>query len=147
MEMCINYRQLNKMTIKNWYPLPRINGLFDQVGGSKIFLNIEQQCRYHNVRINDEYIHKTAFRTRYNHYEFVVMPFGLTNAPENVMCMMNNIFSRYLDTFVLVLIDDILVYFKNKEEHEEYLRIVLQVLIEHQLYAKFSKCNFYKPQI
>ena len=135
------------MTIKNQYPLPRINGLFDQVGGSKIFLKIDLQCRYHHVRINDEDIHKTAFRTRYNHYEFVVMPFGLTNAPANFMCMMNNIFSRYLDKFFLFFINDIMVYSMNKEEHEEHLRIVLQVLREHQLYAKFSKCDFYKPRI
>ena len=84
---------------------------------------------------------------RYRHYKFEVMPFGLTNAPANFMCMMNNIFSKYLDKFVLVFIDDILVYSRNKEEHEEHLHIVLRVLREHHLYAKFSKCDFYKPKI
>ena len=103
------------MTIKNCYPLPRINDLFDQVGGAKIFLNINLRSGYHQVWIHDEDINKTTFRIRYGHYEFVVMPFGLTNAPANFMCMMNNIFSRYLDKFVLVFIDDILVYSKNKE--------------------------------
>ena len=135
------------MTIKNCYPLPRIDDLFDQVGGAKIFFNIDLQSEYHQVRIQDEYIPKTAFCTRYGHYEFVVMSFRLTNAPANFMCMMNNIFSKYLDKFVLVFIDDILVYSKNKEEHEEHLHIVLRVLREHQLYSTFSKCDFYKPQI
>ena len=92
-------------------------------------------------------IHKTVFCTRYGHYEFVVMPFGFTNAPTNFMCMMNNIFSKYLDKFVLVFIEDILVYSKSKEEHKEHLPIVLRVLREQQLYPKFSKCDFYKPQI
>ena len=105
------------------------------------------QSKYQQVRIRDEDIRKTAFHTRYMHYAFVVMPFGLKNAPAKFMCMMNNIFSKYLDKFVQVFIDDILVYSKNKEEHKEHLRIVLQVLREHQLYAKFSKCDFYKPQI
>ena len=103
--------------------------------------------RYHQVQIHDEYIQKTAFRTRYVHYEFVVMPFGLTNAPTNFMCMMNNIFRKYLDKFVLVFIDNILVYSKSTKEHEEHICIVLRVLWEHHLYAKFSKCDFYKPKI
>ena len=145
MRMCIDYRQLNKMTIKNQYPLPRIDDLIDQVGGAKIFSKIDLRSGYHQVRIHDEDIHKSAFRTRYGHYAFVVMPFVLINAPVNFMCMMNNIFSRYLYKFVLVFIDAILVYSKNKEEHEEHLCIVLQVLREHQLYAKFSKSDFYKP--
>ena len=135
------------MTIKNHYPLPRIDNLFDQVGGAKIFSNIDLWFRYHQVQIHDGDIHKTPFHMRYEHYEFVVIPFGLTNASTNFMCMMNNIFSKYLDKFVLVFIDNILVYSKSKEENEEHLRIVLWVLREHQLYAKFSKCDFYKPQI
>ena len=114
MRMCIDYRQLNKMTIKNWYPLPRINGLFDHVGGAKIFSKIEFRFRYHQVRIHDEDIHKTTFPTRYGNYKFVVMSFGLTNAAMNFMCMMNNIFNKYLDKFVLFFIDDILVYSKIK---------------------------------
>ena len=119
------------MTINNHYPLPRINDLFDQVGGENIFSKIDLWFGYHEVWIHDEYIHKMAFRTRYNHYDFALIPFGLTSAPTNFMCMMNNIFSKYLDKFVLVFIDDIIVYLKSKEEHEEHLYIVLQVLREH----------------
>ena len=107
-------------------------------------INIDLRSGYHQVHIRDEDIHKTTFPTR---YEFVVIPFRLTIAPTNFMCMMNNIFSKYLDKFVLVFIDDILVYSKSKEEHKENLRIVLRVLRQHQLYTKFSKCDFYKPQI
>ena len=118
MQMCIDYYQLNKMTIKNQYPLPSIDDLFDQVQGSKIFLKIDLRSRYHQVRIHDEDIQKTSFRTRYMNYEFVAMSFRLINAPMNFMCMMKNILSRYLDKFVLVFIDDILVYSKNKEKHE-----------------------------
>ena len=99
--------------------------MFDQVGGSKIFSKIDLRSGYHQVWIHDEDIHKTTFRTRYGHYEFVLMPFGLTNAPMKFMCMMNSIFSKYLDKFVLVFLDDILVYSKSKEEHEEHLLIVL----------------------
>ena len=131
--MCIDYHQLNKMTIKNRYPLPRIDDLFDQVKGAKIFSNIDLRFGYHQVWICDEDIHKMTLRMRYIHYEFVVIPFGLTNAPTNFMCMMNNIFSKYLDKFVLVFIDNILVYSKSREEHEEHLCIVLRVLREHQL--------------
>ena len=114
MRICIDYHQLNKMTIKNRYSLPRTNDLFDQVGGSKIFSKIDLRSRYHQVWIRDEYIPKTAFCMRYGHYEFVVMPLGLTNALAKFMRMMNKIFSKYLDKFVLVFIDDILVYSKNK---------------------------------
>ena len=117
------------------------------MGGAIIFSNIDLLSGYHQVRICDEDIHKTAFHTRYGHYDFVVMPFELTNALANFMRMMNNIFSRYLDNFILVFIDDIIFYSKNKKEHEEHLRILLQVLREHHLYANFSKCDFYKPQI
>ena len=114
MQMCIDYRQLTKMTIKNHYPIPRIDDLFDQVGGSKIFSNIDLRSQYHQVQIRDEDIPKTFFCIRYRHYEFVVMPFRLTNATANFMCMMNNIFSRYLDKFILVFMYDILLYSKNK---------------------------------
>ena len=125
MQMFIDYRQLKNMTIKNRYLLPRIDDLLDQVGGDKIFSKIDLRSRYHQVQIRDEDIPKTAFRTRYGHYKFVVMPFGLTNALAKFMCMKNNIFSKYLDKFVIVFIDNILIYSKNKEEHEEHLRIVL----------------------
>jgi hypothetical protein len=147
LRLCIDYRQLNKMTIKNKYPLPRINDLFDQVGGGKIFSKLDLRSGYHQVRIKDEDINKTTFRTRYGHYEFVVIPFGLTNAPATFMCLMNSIFSEYLDKFVVVFIDDILVYSKMEEEHEEHLRIVLQTLRKHKLYANFDKCAFYQKEI
>jgi hypothetical protein len=147
LRLCIDYRQLNKMTVKNKYPLPRINDLFDQVGGEKIFSKLDLRSGYHQVRIKDEDISKTTFRMRYGHYEFVVIPFGLTNTPTTFMCLMNSIFSQYLDKFVLVFIDDILVYSKMEEEHEEHLRIVLQTLRKHKLYAKFDKCDFYQKRI
>ena len=112
-----------------------------------IFSKIDLRSRYHQVRIKGEEILKTSFRTQYGHYEFVVVPFGLTNAPTTFMCLMNNVLSKFLDKFVLFFIDDILIYSKNREEHEDNLRLVLQVIREHQLYAKFSKCDFFQKQI
>jgi hypothetical protein len=113
LRLCIDYRQLNKMTIKNKYPLPRINDLFNQVGGAMIFSNLDSRSSYHQVRIKYEDINKTTFRTRYGHYKFIVIHFGLTNAPTTFMCLVNSIFSQYLDKFVLVFIVDILVYSKR----------------------------------
>ena len=113
----------------------------------KIFSKIDLRSGYHQVRIRDEDINKTAFRTRYGHYEFTLVPFGLSNAPAVFMCLMNGVFGNYLDKFIIVFLDDILVYSKTEEEHEQDLRLVLQVLREHQLYEKLSKCSFYQKQI
>jgi hypothetical protein len=144
LRLCIDYKQLNKVSIKKKGPLPRINDLFDQVGWAKIFSKLDLRFGYYNVRIKDQDINKTAFRTIYGHYEFVVIPFGLTNTPATFMCLMNNIFSKYLYKFVVVCIDDILVYSKTKKEHDEHLRIVMQTLRKHKLYAKFDRCEFYE---
>jgi hypothetical protein len=113
----------------------------------KIFSKIDLRSGYHQVRIKEEDINKTSFRTRYGHYEFTVVPFGLSNAPFVFMCLMNGIFREYLYKFVIVVLDDILIYSKLEEEHEQHLRMVLQLLREHQLYAKLSKCSFYQKQI
>jgi hypothetical protein len=138
---------LNKVTIKNKYPLSRIDDLFNQLKGAKIFSKIDLRLGYHQVRIMDEDISKTTFRKRYGHYEFKMVPFGLSNAPTIFMCLMNGVFRDYLDKFVIVFLDEILVYSKSKAEHEQHLRLVLQVLREHQMYAKLSKCSFYERQI
>jgi hypothetical protein len=147
LRLCIDFRQLNKVTIKNKYHLPRIDDLFDQLKGENIFSKIELRSGYHQVRIREEDTSKKTFQTRYGHYEFVVVPFGLTNAPTTFMCLMNGVFRDYLDKFVIVFLDDILIYSKTEEEHEQHLRMVLQVLREHQLYAKLSKCTFYQKKI
>nr|XP_043625640.1 uncharacterized protein LOC122597071 [Erigeron canadensis] len=137
--MCIDYRELNKLTIKNRYPLPRIDDLFDQLQGASHFSKIDLRSGYHQLRVREEDVPKTAFRTRYGHYEFLVMPFGLTNAPAVFMDLMNRICRPYLDKFVIVFIDDILIYSRSKDEHEKHLRIILQLLRDEKLYAKFSK--------
>jgi hypothetical protein len=138
--MRVDYRSLNDVTIKNKYPLPRIEDLFDQMRRAKVFSKIDLRSSYHQLKIRPSDIPKTTFTTRYGLYEYMVMSFGLTNAPTYFMYLMNKIFMEYLDKFVVVFIDDILIYSKNKEEHEEHLRLVLQKLREHELYAKFSKC-------
>ena len=120
---------------------------FYQMRGAKVFSKSELRSGYHQVRIKDGDIHKTTFRTRYGHYEFVVVPFGLTNALATFMCLMNSVFSKYLDKFVLVFLDDIFIYSKNEEEHGEHLRMVLQLLRDHKLNAKLSKCDFYEDKI
>ncbi|GJU50679.1 putative reverse transcriptase domain-containing protein [Tanacetum coccineum] len=126
--MCIDYRELNKLTVKNRYPLPRIDDLFDQLQGSSVYSKIDLRSGYHQLRVRDEDIPKTAFRTRYGHYEFQVMPFGLTNAPAVFMDLMNRVCRPYLDKFVIVFIDDILIYSKTKEEHDVHLRLILELL-------------------
>ncbi|GKE01513.1 putative reverse transcriptase domain-containing protein [Tanacetum coccineum] len=140
--MCIDYRELNKLIVKNRYPLPRIDDLFDQLQGSSVYSKIDLRSGYHQLRVRDEDIPKTAFRTRYKNYEFQVMPFGLTNAPAVFMDLMNRMCKPYLDKLVIVFIDDILIYSRNKEEHANYLRIILELLKKEKLYAKFSKCDF-----
>jgi hypothetical protein len=147
MRLCIDYRELNRVTIKNKYPLPRIDDLFDQLQGAQVFSKIDLRSGYHQLKIKSEDIPKTAFRTRYGHYEFLVMPFGLTNAPAVFMDLMNRVFHEYLDRFVIVFIDDILVYSKSLEEHEDHLRIVLQILRDKKLYAKLKKCEFWLNQV
>ncbi|GJU71577.1 putative reverse transcriptase domain-containing protein [Tanacetum coccineum] len=141
--MCIDYRKLNKLTVKNRYPLPRIDDLFDQLQGSSIYSKIDLRSGYHQLRVREEDIPKTAFRTRYGHYEFRVMPFGLTNAPAVFMDLMNRVCKPYLDKFVIVFIDDILIYSRNEKEHEEHLKTILELLKKEELYAKFSKCEFW----
>ena len=147
MRLCVDYRQLNKVTIKNRYPLPRIDDLMDQLVGASVFSKIDLRSGYHQIRVKTEDIQKTAFRTRYGHYEYSVMPFGVTNAPGVFMEYMNRIFHPYLDKFVVVFIDDILVYSKSEEEHAEHLRVVLGVLREKKLFAKLSKCEFWLEEV
>ena len=145
--MCVDYRALNDVTIKNKYPLPRIEDLFDQMRGAKVFSKIDLRSGYHQLKIRAEDIPKTAFTSRYGLYEYTVMSFGLTNAPAYFMYLMNKVFMEYLDKFVVVFIDDILVFSRNEEEHEEHLRLVLQKLRENQLYAKLSKCEFWLKEV
>ncbi|KAA0067484.1 ty3-gypsy retrotransposon protein [Cucumis melo var. makuwa] len=147
MRLCIDYRELNKVTVKNRYPLPRIDDLFDQLQGATVFSKIDLRSGYHQLRIRDGDIPKTAFRSRYGHYEFVVMSFGLTNAPAVFMDLMNMVFKDFLDSFVIVFIDDILIYSKLEAEHEEHLHQVLETLRANKLYAKFSKCEFWLRKV
>jgi hypothetical protein len=141
--ICVDYRSLNEVTIKNKYPLPRIEDLFDQMKGASVFSNIDLRSGYHQLKIRESDIPKTAFRTRYGLYEYTMVSFGLTNAPAYFMYLMNKVFIEYLDRFVIVFIDDILVFSRTMEEHEEHLRLVLEKLRSNQLYAKFSKCEFW----
>ncbi|KAH0775071.1 hypothetical protein KY290_012208 [Solanum tuberosum] len=145
--MCIDYRQLNKITIKNKYRLPRIDDLFDQLQGATCFSKIDLRSGYHQLKVRECDIPKTAFRTRYGHYEFLVMSFGLTNAPTTFMDLMNRVFKPYLDMFVIVLIDGILIYSRNEEDHANHLKIVVQTLKDREFYAKFSKCEFWLESV
>nr|GEY35085.1 putative reverse transcriptase domain-containing protein [Tanacetum cinerariifolium] len=141
--MCIDYHELNKLTVKNRYPLPRSDDLFDQLQGSSVFLKIDLRSGYHQLRVRDEDIPKTTFKTQYRHYKFQVMPFGLTNTPAVFIDLMNRVCKPYLDKFVIVFIDDILIYSRNKEKHGDHLRTILELLKKEKLYAKFSKCYFW----
>ena len=145
--LCIDYRQLNRVTIRNRYPLPRIDDLFDQLRGVRVYSKIDLRTGYHQLRVREAYIPMTTLRTRYRHFEFTVMPFGLWNAPTAFMDLMNRVFRPYLDQFLVVFVDDILIYSQSEVEHEDHLRIVLQLLRDHQLYAKFSKYNFWLTEV
>ena len=145
--MCIDYRQLNRATIRNQYLLPRIDELFDKLHGSRVYSKIDLRLGYHQLRVRENDVSKTSFRTRYGHYEFLVMPFGLTNAPAAFMDLMNRVFGPYLDKFVIVFIDDIIVYSGSSEECAEHLWTVLQILRERHLYSKFSKCQFWLDKV
>ena len=139
----MEYRPLNTVTVKNKYPLPRIDILFDQLSRAKVFSKINLRSRYHQIKIRVKDIPKAAFSTRYDLYEYLVMSFGLTNALAYFMYLMNSVFMPELDKFVVVFINDILIYSQNEEDHVEHLRIMLTRLREHKLYAKFSKCEFW----
>ena len=147
LRLCINYRQLNRVMVKNRYPLPRIDDLFDQLRGARVNSKIDLRTSYHQLRVRETYIPKTAFRTRYGHFEFTVMPFGLTNALATFMDHMHRVFQPYLDQFVVVFVDDNLIYSQSEWEHDDHLRIVLQLLRDHHLYAKFSKCEFWLTEV
>ena len=147
LRLCVDYRKLNKMTVKNKYPLPRIDDLFNQLKGVSIFSKIDLRSGYHQLRIKDVDVHKTSFITQYGHFEFLVMPFELTNAQATFMDLMNNVFRPYVDQFVVVFIDDILVYSKDREDHDTHLRVVLEILRNEQLYAKLSKCEFWLGEV
>ncbi|GJR09113.1 putative reverse transcriptase domain-containing protein [Tanacetum coccineum] len=147
MKMYIDYRELNKLTVKNCYPLLRIDDLFDQLQGSSIYSKIDLRSGYHQLRVREQDIPKTAFRTRYGHYEFQVMPFGLTKAPAVFMDLINRVCKPYLDKFVIVFIDDLLIYSKDEKEHKEHLKAIWELLKKEKLYAKFSKCEFWIPNV
>ncbi|XP_071683402.1 uncharacterized protein [Lolium perenne] len=145
--LCVDYQKLNDVTIKNKYPLPKIEDLFDQMNGARVFSKIDLRTGYHQLKVRESDIPKTAFTTRYGLFEYTVISFGLTNAPAYFMNLMNKVFMKYLDKFVVVFIDDILIYSKSEEEHVEHLRIVLGTLRDHKLYAKFSKCEFWLKEV
>ena len=142
LRLCIGYRQLNRVIIQNRYLLPRIDELFDQLRGARVYFKIDLRTGYHQLKVKETDIPKTTFRTRYGHFEFTVMPFGLTNALAAFMDLVHRVFQPYLDQFVVVFVDDILIYSQSEWEHEYHLRIVLQLLKDHQLHTKFCKCEF-----
>ncbi|CAN6446845.1 unnamed protein product [Victoria cruziana] len=147
MRLCIDYRMLNQATVKNKYPLPRIDDLLYQLTGSSIFSKIDLRSGYHQVHINKADVPKATFRNRYGHFEFLVLPFALTNAPAVFMDMMHMVFRKYLDRFVIVFIDDILIYSSDRETHVQHLHTVLQTLRDHRLYGKLSKSKFWLEEV
>ena len=147
LRMCVDYRALNKLTVKNSYPIPRIDEIFDHLRGAKFFSKIDLRSGYHQIRLDSDSIPMTAFRTRYGLYEYLVLPFGLTNAPASFMSMMNSILHEYIDQFVMAYLDDILIFSNTLEEHVKHLRLVLAKLREHKLFAKSSKCEFAKHSV
>ena len=138
---------MNRVTIKNRYPLPRIDDLFDQLKDARVYSKIDLRTGYHQLRVKETDIPKTAFRTRYGHFEFAVVPFGLTNVLAAFMDLMHRVFQPYLDQFVVVFVDDILIYSQSEEEHEDHLRVILQLLRDHQLYVRFNKCEFWLTEV
>ena len=147
MQLCIDYQALNKVTVKNRYPIPLIADLFDQLGQAKYFSKLDLRSGYHQVRIAEGDEPKTTCVTRYGAFEFLVMPFGLTNAPATFCTLMNNILQPFLDKFVVVYLDDIVIYSNTLEEHVEHLKSVLKVLRENELYVKREKCSFTKLEV
>ena len=145
--MCVDYRALNKVTTHNHYPLPRIDELLDRLGGAKSFTSIDLRSSYHHIRVPPDDVQKTAFRTRYGHFEFLVLPFNLTNAPATFMHLMHSIFSEHLDSFIIIFLDDILIYSQNLDDHLTHVKMALQILSKHQLYAKTSKCSFFQHSL
>jgi Reverse transcriptase (RNA-dependent DNA polymerase) len=147
LRMCIDYRALNKLTVKNRYPLPRIDDLFDKLKGAQVFSTLDLTSGHHQIRITPEDVPKPAFRTPQGHFQFKVLCFGLTNALSTFQAVMNRVLEPFLDKFVTVYMDDILVYSADPARHAEHVRLVFQRLAEHQMYAKRSKCDFVKSEI
>ena len=147
LRLCVDYRALNKVTVHNRYPLPRIDELLDRLKGAKIFTKIDLRSGYYQIRVHPDDVHKTAFRTRYGHFEFLVLPFGLTNAPATFMHLMHSIFREFLDSFLIIFLDDLLVYSRSVAEHQAHVTQVLTVLRQHHLYAKVSKCSFFQHSV
>jgi hypothetical protein len=147
LRMCLDYRALNKLTVKNKCPIPRIDEIFDRLQGAEYFTSLDLRSGYYQIRVRDQDIPKTCIRTRYGSFEFLVMPFGLTNAPSTFQAVMNDVFREYLDDFVMVYIDDILIYSRTAEEHFRHVRLILERLREHTLYGKLSKCEFNRPSL